>query len=57
MKAQKAYVKALAELEVWEAKLKQCYSPFLAKKVARLRDKVEVKKREAEGIQVKIEMK
>ena len=34
-----------------------CYSPFPAKKVARLRDKVEVKKREAEGIQVKIEMK
>jgi len=57
MKAQKAYVKALAELEVWEAKLKRCYSPFLAKKVARLRDKVEVKKREAERIQVKIEMK
>ena len=57
MKAQKAYMKALAELEVWEAKLKRCCSPFLAKKVARLREKVEVKKREAEGIQVKIDMK
>ena len=57
MKAQKAYVKALAELQVWETKLKRCYSPFLAKKVEKLREKVEVKKREAEGIQVKIEMK
>lgn len=57
MKAQRAYIKALAELQVWEAKLKKCYSPFLAKKVERLREKVEVKKREAEGIQAKIEMK
>ena len=57
MKAQKAYVKALAELEVWEAKLKRCYSPFLLKKVEKLREKVEVKKREAEGIQVKIEIR
>ena len=57
MKAQRAYVKALAELQVWEAKLKRCYSPFLSKKVERLREKVEVKKREAEGFQVKIEIR
>lgn len=54
MKAQKAYVKALAELQVWEAKLKKCYSPFLAKKVEQLREKAEVKRKEAEGIQAKL---
>ncbi len=48
------YMKALAELEVWREKQKNCRSPYIASEVKKRELKVKALEKQLEGIQVKL---